>query len=207
MQIKSKGRGEGRREEFSVRTPSKLRGEVTLDCLTVTLLSRGTFPVWNETAVSQGFVGKATEIMDRGQTTGLRQFGTPYKIVGESPSHISLLSLAQSCPAIYFESNDLGLNPQLARVAVEFVRNHNTKMVTMSVVIHPTPSDVLDKVLAHFLFGPRCIELVQPLEFMLGSGFNMTYPESANYIDCRVPLSYHLQQSYGLCSTEEVPFQ
>jgi hypothetical protein len=192
--------------EFSVQAPASFRGEVALDSLSVRLLQRGTFAVWHTIAKQPGLVGTYVEIKGEGQSKGPRQIGSPGPFIGDVAQRLSLLDLAQSCPAIHAESGDLGLNSQLARASIDVTRNHDSKTVTLRAIVHPTPADVLDKVLKHFVFSPRCIDLVQPFDFATGAGFTLTYPDAADYVALKFPLSYTLQTAYSLFSTEEVLF-
>jgi hypothetical protein len=192
--------------EFSVQIPAVLRGEVALGSLSARRLPRGTFAVRHETTKSPGLIGTVIEIKGQGQTSGLRQIGLPGPLIGDVAQRLTLLDLAQICPAIHTESHDLGLKSQLARASLEVTRNLDNNMSTLKVIVHPASPDVLDKILKHFIFSPRCADLVQPLDFAIGAGFTLTYPSTANYIELKFPLSYTLQPTYSLFSTEEVLF-
>jgi hypothetical protein len=58
--------------ELSFANPAGLKGEVKLDALSVRKASRGTFPVWHETARHPPLIGKSKEIHGSVQTTGPR---------------------------------------------------------------------------------------------------------------------------------------
>jgi hypothetical protein len=100
----------------------------------------------------------------------------------------------------------LGLISQLARATLEVTHDHNLKMITLSVIIHPTVSNIFDKIAKHFIFSPRCVDLVQPMDFARGGGFTLRYDETADYIDVKFPVNYTIQEPHSLFSTEEVLF-
>src|SRR5262249_40097193 len=65
-----------------------LRGEVTMDDLSVQHRDTGTFPVWYETALSPGVFGTLTQIVGQGSTSGLREMVPPSVLTGPSSAHI-----------------------------------------------------------------------------------------------------------------------
>jgi hypothetical protein len=191
--------------ELSVQTPAAFRGEVALEALSVRRLHTGTFAVWYETARSAGLFGDHSVIQGTGRTTGLRSL-TNQSPLSNVPERVTLLDLARSCPTVYAESADLEIQSRLARATLESSHNRNAKTVTLNVTIHPTPPDVLNEVWKHFIFSPRCVDLVHPTEFESGGGFRLTHPdEGADYIEVKAPVGYMLQSSHCLLSTEEVP--
>jgi hypothetical protein len=189
---------------FSVQVPPSFKGDVPLVGLSAERLTSGTFAVWFETARHPGFFGTYVDVRGAGKTTGLRQLGAPSPLI-EVPERLSLLDLACSCPTMHFEAHNLGIQSQLARATVEVTNYRDQKTVTLDLIIHPAPLDVLDLVWKHIIFSPRCIDLVQPKEFASGGGFSLSYPERADYIGVKLPVTYTLQSGYLLLSSEVVP--
>jgi len=189
--------------DLLIDTPGALRGEVTMDDLSVQHRDTGTFPVWHETALSPGVFGTLTEIVGQGRTSGLREMAPPSVLTG-LPARISLRELASCCPTIYSEAADLGIELRVARATLEYTRNLDAKTNTIDVIIHPTIPNVLDEIWKHITFSPRCVEHVQPKDFRAGGGFSLTFPDGVDYVNVKMPLSHMLEQRFCLLTTEEI---
>jgi hypothetical protein len=189
--------------EFSISTPRAFRGQVDPTHLSVRTLNRGTFAVWQETAHTQELFGKVTDVRGLSQTSGERPL-TISSLLGSAPENANLLELAQSCPAIFADASDLGIKPRMARSSVNVTRNIDQHNVTFNVIIHPTPSDVLDDVCKLIRFSPSCAELVVPMEFSSGAGFRITYPDDATYVHMKFPESFNIDRGFPLMSCEDL---
>jgi len=124
--------------EFLFAKPAGFKGEVTLAALAVRKARRGTFPVWLETARPPILIGKSMEIQGTGHATGLDALAYGSSL-DPFPKSVPLLALAQSCPAIFPESGELGLTSTLARASAERIRDHNSKTLTYSLITKGDP--------------------------------------------------------------------
>jgi hypothetical protein len=188
--------------DFSVQVPKGFRSAIALDALSVEARKNGTFAVWHESSSYPGLFGKVIQITGTGRVIGLQELAIAEDIT-RSLNKLTLLHLALGCPAIYTDCNDLGIASRLARASVEITQDHNKKTFLVRTIIHPTPQRVLEDVWKHILFSPRCVDLVRPLEFASGGGFNIVAPDDSDYVEISFPLGFSIRENLTLFSTED----
>jgi hypothetical protein len=172
--------------------------------LSACVLKKGVFPVWYETARHPAIFGQYREIRQSGVTTALQTFGEPTPLE-TLPKPLTLLDLACSCPTLFYERADLGIQSRLARarLAVDYFQDRN--LYILDLIIHPTAAELVDQIGKRIRFSARCADLVQPKEFYSGGGFRVEHPFDADYVDIEFPTSYTLHGEECLFTAEEAP--
>lgn len=188
--------------DFSVKLPRAFRGQVGVDDLSVAPLQRGTFAVWHKVSRQSEIFCDHTEITGSSQTTGLQQV-TATGSFGPLPQRLSLREVAEICPATFNESVDLGLKSRLARATLESKHNNNDRTATFSLIVHPTPADVLNKISEKVTFSAQCVDLVVPREYPHGIGFKITYPDAADYVGIKLPFGLSISKGSVFFSADD----
>ncbi|MCG6207136.1 YaaC family protein [Rhodopseudomonas sp. HC1] len=150
----------------------------------------GTFPVWYGTSNHRPIWRKKT-FRKRGTTrAGITLLLAAPPETPKPLPRTSLLDLANACPALISEKNELGLDIRLVRSTIECIVDEDSGYTTWSLIIHPARPEVVEAIHEQCRLGLRCLDLVQAQPFDQGGGFYISVPNDCDYLAFAIPGGY-----------------